>query len=171
MFKKSTLPKWEHILLTLANSAIPLFFISVVAFALISPGAYREIFYPEQARENNFQVLTCYTPSPIEVIFRLVFVATLIPTSAAVLYKRISLSRRLFFIPLFLLLLLCLEKFERLDLISRDGFMEVRELNSFFPFQPIDVFFLSTLIFLFLWQSAVVIQDRNRFNKLNLKLP
>lgn len=164
MFKKSTFSKPEQILLLIPTSFIP----ALILFGIIS--SVYESYFPPEPTFVTFESYHCCGSSSYEIIFWLSFLLCVSLSFFLLLFKRVSLSRLILLIPISVFSLIVFELINLVSDLSPNTFTILREDNIFFPFPPRYIFSIAFIIFLFLWHTKILIQDKIRSNQ-NINLP
>ena len=163
--KKSTISNLEHKFLLIASSIVPLLFIAVILFAI-----YDSYFPPPPSpAQYNTTVFSsnCQFPTFLEQAFLISFLTCGVLTSIFVFSRRIFYSWFVLFFPLILAIFSFLETIFSYN-SSYEG-INPPSLISVIP--SVVLIFGGITIFLFLWHTKVIIQDRIRDKNLNPNLP
>ena len=165
MLKKSTLSKLEHKFLLFATSAIPILIVITTLY-----GIYQLFFPPPPKLESG--ITNCYFPSFYEMAFTWSFLICLLTSNVLVLVRKIFLSWLIFFVPLITFCLLVIENVSLYyEHITKYPNSIISEKGLFSTFEPFQIYFFLYILFLFLWHTKVLIQDRMRAKLYNPKLP
>jgi hypothetical protein len=163
MFKKSTFSKLEQILLLIPASFVPL----LILFGIGS--AIYDFYFPSERTPADFTIYEC-CPSSYGTLFGLSFVLCITISFFSLLFKRVSLSWSVLLIPVIIFIFIAVELVNLVSDLSAHTFSLMREDNFFFPFPSRYIFSISFIIFLFLWHTKILIQDKIRSNQ-NINLP
>ncbi len=171
LFKKSSLPKFEHRLVTLVCAAIPLVFFSMLGFSLLL--APFEYFFPSQTQ--IYFVDNHYGLDFTVGFFRLSVVVSLTISSFLLFFKRIFISLFVFVLPFTFLIILVLNLINQvqymLALHAELGWSNLHEGKGLLAIAIsqtawVEFLLLGFLVLLFLWHVKITVQDRIRQNQL-----
>lgn len=166
MYKKSTISNLEHKFLFIASSVVPLFFLTAIFFAI-----YNSYFPPPPIPNTSAVFMSaCRFPTFLENAFLISFLTCGFLTSIFVFTKHIFHSWFVLFFPLILFIFYFIETtFSYYENISSYEGITPPSLICVVP--PAVLIFGGITIFLFLWHTKVIFQDRFRDKQLNLNLP
>ncbi len=170
MTNKSTISNLEHKFLFVASSIVPLLFVAAIFFTI-----YDSYFplppSPPIEQNTTFFISNCRLPPFLEKAFLVSFLTCGFLTSIFVFSRFIFHSWFVLFFPLILFIFYFIQiissYFHRIS-YPAEGFTEP---GLFFDVPSVVLIFGGITIFLFLWHTKVIIQDRIRDRNLNLNLP
>lgn len=158
MFKKSTFSKPEQILLLIPTSFIP----ALILFGIIS-SIYYSYFPPSHTSVTIAEHDCC--PAAYGAFFGLSFFLGIGVSFILLFFKRVSLSWLILLIPISTFAFIAFELIDLVQDLSPHTFSIMRADNIFFPFPPRYIYSIAFIIFLFLWHTKILIQDKIRENQ------
>ncbi|CAN5604630.1 hypothetical protein BH20ACI4_BH20ACI4_21870 [soil metagenome] len=164
MFKKSKFSRLEQILLLIPTSFIPALFFIVIIVSVY------ESYFPPEPTLITFEKSYCCGSSTYEFIYGLLFLLCISISFFLLLFKRVSLSWLISLAPIIAFAFVTFELIDLVRDLSDHTFSILREDNIFFPFPPRYIYSITFIIFLFLWHTKILIQDKIRSNQ-NINLP
>ncbi len=96
-----------------------------------------------------------------EYLFNVTSVFCIVISFIFILRKQIKLSYFTLLIPLFFFVLLCFDHLYRLIFrmeITKELYWEMQQKMFFFPFESTQIYLLAFILFLFLWQTKILIR-------------
>jgi hypothetical protein len=157
IFNKSITSKLEYRLMLA-------FFLIHPIFLAIKLACYIYITYISPP-EINFGLYPLIYVSLAEFLFGVTSIFCIFISFIFILRKQIKLSFFILSVPLFSFLMLCLDYLNRLVFqveITKELYWEMQQKMFFFPFESTQIYLFGFILFLFLWQTKILIQEKTK---------